>query len=146
MEWTFKIEQLTDTKIKIIDNFDLSAWSYSVRVGLKWYSVFIDSPEIELNRNISKYFLEIKEYNEANPDNQKIPEICVSIDLNEYKKLCRIDKLNPGSAIVSPTMPFGDVERLEKLEKELNMKQKQLVMLSTKMDNLENLLKKSIGL
>jgi len=146
MEQTFKIEQLTDTKIKIVDHFNLSPWTYSIRLGGKWFYQFIDSPEIELNRNVSKYFEDIKEFNKLNPDNIDTPVIIVSLDLNEYKKLKKIDKLNPGSSIISPAIPGGDLDRMEKMETELNRKQKQLLMLSTKLDNLENLLKKSLGL
>lgn len=147
MEWNFPIEKVDDETIKIVsDNFNLSPWLYSVRLGRKWHNVFIDGPVIKFNRSISYYFKEIEnqqlEY-DIN-ENKFHPSCSISLDLFEYKKLQKIDRINPGSAI-TPVIPVDD-ERMNNLEKELNQKQKQILLLSSKLDNLEILLKRSLGL
>lgn len=152
MEWTFTIEKIDNDTIKIVDEtFNLSPWTYSVKLGSKWHNIFIDSNIVKFRRDIDYYFKEVDnqpiQYDEIT--NEKIPKkytCTITIDLFEYKKLEKIDKINPGQAI-APMMPGNiDVVRLEKLEKDLNQKQKQLIMLSSKLDNLENLLKKTLGL
>ena len=146
MERIFAVELVTNNKVKILDDFNLSPWNYNVNINNKWYNIYIDGSEIEFPKDISKYFEEVEERNKERNDNKIIPTIKITLDLIEYKKLEKIDKINPGSA-VAPCMPGNfDNERLEKLEKELSQKQKQLIMLSSKLDNLENLLKKSLGL
>ena len=147
MEWNFPIEKVDDETIKIVsDNFNLSPWMYSVRLGQKWHNVFIDGPIIKFNRSISYYFKEV-ENQQLEYDINEIklqPSCSIALDLFEYKKLQKIDRINPGSAI-APMLPVDD-ERMNNLEKELNQKQKQILMLSSKLDNLETLLKRSLGL
>jgi len=152
MEWEFTIEQIDNETIKITDmSFNLSPWVYAVKLGAKWHNVFIDGPIIKFKRDISYYFNEVNRqptiYDSITEEEVPKKYICkVALDLYEFKKLEKIDKINPGSAI-APCMPGSiDIDRMEKLEKELNQKQKQLIMLSSKLDNLENLLKKTLGL
>ena len=147
MEWNFPIEQVDNETIKIVSkDFNLSPWTYNIRLGSKWHNVFIDGPIIKFNRSISYYFKEV-ENQQLDHDIDKIklqPSCNITLDLFEYKKLQKIDRINPGSAI-APVMPVDD-ERMNNLEKELNQKQKQILLLSSKLDNLENLLKRSLGL
>ena len=145
MEQIYSVELVEKNKVKILDNFNLSSWTYNVYLGNKWYNIYIDGNIIEFPKDISKYFSDIEEQNKDRNDNKITPTIKVCLDLLELKKLEKIDKILPGQAI-APCMPGGDIERMEKLEKELNQKQKQLIMLSAKLDNLENLLKRSLGL
>ena len=145
MDRTLAIEMVDNTTVRIMDDFQISPWSYSVLLNNKWYQIYLDSNIIKFPRDISSYFLMIEELNKTRQDNKIIPVVKICLDLLELKKLEKIDKINPGQAI-APVMPGQDNERLEKLEKELQQKQKQLIMLSSKLDNLENLLKKSLGL
>ena len=146
MERIFTVELIEKNKVRIIDEYDLSPWSYNVLINNKWYNLYLESNIIEFPKDVSSYFLMIEDLNKNRLDNKISPTIKVCLDLLELKKLEKIDRINPGSAVV-PCMPgVGDVERMEKLEKELNQKQKQLIMLSSKLDNLENLLKKTLGL
>lgn len=147
MELDLKISYVDEKTIKIIDKFDLSPWMYTVIIGGKYMNVFIDNDIITLNNNIKWYFelIELHNENPLNVDNQQVPMMKVTLDLNEFKKLKKIDSIKPGSGIIAPTMP-DDSERIQKLETDLGMKQRQLLMLSSKLDNLENLLKRSLGL
>lgn len=145
MDRTLAIEMIDNVSVRILDDFKISPWSYAVLLNNKWYQIYLDSNIITFPRDISSYFLMIDELNKTRQDNKIIPVVKICLDLIELKKLEKIDRINPGQAI-APVMPSDDVERLEKLEKELNQKQKQLIMLSSKLDNLENLLKKSLGL
>lgn len=146
MERNYNIELVSNNKVKIIDVLNLSPWNYSVLLNNKWYNLYIDSNILEFPRDISSYFLTIDDLNK-NRESKIYPTVKICLDLIELKKLEKIDQLKPGQSII-PVMPNSsiDVEKLEKLEKELNQKQKQLIMLSSKLDNLENLLKKSLGL
>jgi hypothetical protein len=148
MEWYFNVEQIDDTKIKILDDFNLSPWNYSVKVGSKWHNIFIDSPILVFNRSIQYWFDEIKnqpiKYGENNEQLTPNPKILITLDLIEYKKLQKIDNIKIGGGIITPTMPPS--EDVEILKNQLNLKQKQIVILNSRLDNLENLLKKSLGL
>jgi len=144
MDRTLAIEMVDNCTIKIIDDFDISPWSYAVLLNNKWYQIYLDSNIIKFPRDISSYFLMIDELNKTRNDNKIIPVVKICLDLLELKKLEKIDKINPGQSVV-PIMPEQNNERLDKLEKQLEQKTKQLIMLSSKLDNLENLLKKSLG-
>jgi hypothetical protein len=150
MEWVHNIELVDDETIKIIDNdFNLSPWVYSVKLGSKWHSVFIDSPIIKFRRYIKYYFDEVDRQHPIidTITGEEIPKkytCIIALDLYEYKKLQKIDKLIPG-CVIAPITP-EDNSRLEHLEKEILQKQKQILLLSSKMDNLENLIKRSLGL
>ena len=143
MEWEYDIQFVDENTIKIIDeNFNLSPWVYSIQLGCKWHSVFIDDRIIKFNRNIKYYFDEVDRQELNDSTTSKKYKCKIVLDLYEFKKLQKIDKIIPGS-VIAPILP-GD-NSLEKLEKDLMQKQKQIALLSSKLDNLENLLKKSIG-
>ena len=142
MEHILKIELVDKNKVKIINPINLSPWTYNICLNNKWYNLFIDSEIIEFPKDISNYFSIIEEYNKDREDNKIDPTIKICLDLIELKKLEKIDKIKIGSDI-APIMPD---DRIDKIEKELIQKQKQFIMLNTKLENLENLFKKSLGL
>ena len=150
MEYDFEIQKIDNSTVKLIGP-NLSPWQYCVRLGSKWHNVFIENNICKFNRDIDYYF---KEVDNGPPiidleTKEEIPKkyTCkVSIDLFELKKLQKIDKINPGYVEpMAPMMP-EDNERMSKLEEEIKLKTKQLHLVSSKLDNLENLLKKSLGL
>jgi hypothetical protein len=143
MEWNFPIEKVDNETIKIVSNdFNLSPWTYNVRLGSKWHNVFIDSPIIKFNRSISYYFKEV-ENQQLDHDIDKIklqPSCNITLDLYEYKKLQKIDKIKPGLPLpsVEPIMPVMPTDT-SKLEKDL-------LQLTKKVEYLENLIKRTFGM
>lgn len=140
MEWTFEAEKINDTTIKIIsEEFNLSPWTYNIRIGNKWFILFVDNREINFNRIITHHF-----------NNEEKLLVHFTIDINEYKKLNKIN-MSSGSGFGSGSSSDSS-ETIEKLEKSILLKTKQIDLLNIRIEQLENkylslekLLKNSLG-
>ncbi len=143
MEYDYKIKKIDDTSVELLGEPKLSQWEYTVKLGEKWHNVFIDNNIVKFKRDINYYFNKIDIQPEQKDDEgnviPKVYKCTVSIDLHELKKLQKIDNQVSGGS-------SNNDEKIKKIEEELKLKTKQINLLSSKIDNLENQIKKTFGL